>query len=69
LRGYIQSQDNGAVWVAALASVTLDVMIGTRGVGAAVSGRGLGFVEELATRWGHHGNRDGRVVWFEVDWQ
>lgn len=35
----------------------------------AVSGRGLGFVEELATRWGHHGNRDGRVVWFEVDWQ
>jgi anti-sigma regulatory factor (Ser/Thr protein kinase) len=35
----------------------------------AVSGRGLGFVEELATRWGHLGDRDGRVVWFEVEWQ
>jgi anti-sigma regulatory factor (Ser/Thr protein kinase) len=35
----------------------------------AVSGRGLGLVESLATRWGHLGNRDGRVVWFEVDWQ
>jgi anti-sigma regulatory factor (Ser/Thr protein kinase) len=33
------------------------------------SGRGLGLVESLATRWGHLGNRDGRVVWFEVDWQ
>ena len=33
------------------------------------SGRGLGLVESLATRWGHLGNRDGRVVWFEMDWQ
>jgi hypothetical protein len=32
------------------------------------SGRGLGLVESLATRWGHLGNRDGRVVWFEMDW-
>jgi anti-sigma regulatory factor (Ser/Thr protein kinase) len=35
----------------------------------AVSGRGLGLVESLATRWGHLGDRDGRVVWFEVDWR
>jgi anti-sigma regulatory factor (Ser/Thr protein kinase) len=34
----------------------------------AVSGRGLGMVESLATRWGHLGDRDGRVVWFEVEW-
>jgi serine/threonine-protein kinase RsbW len=33
----------------------------------AVSGRGLGLVELLAARWGHLGDRDGRVVWFEVD--
>jgi anti-sigma regulatory factor (Ser/Thr protein kinase) len=33
------------------------------------SGRGLGLVEGLATRWGYLGNRDGRVVWFEVEWQ
>jgi anti-sigma regulatory factor (Ser/Thr protein kinase) len=33
------------------------------------SGRGLGLIEALATRWGHLGNRDGRVVWFEVEWQ
>ena len=32
------------------------------------SGRGLGLVETLATRWGHLGDRDGRVVWFEVQW-
>jgi anti-sigma regulatory factor (Ser/Thr protein kinase) len=32
------------------------------------SGRGLGLVEMLATRWGHLGGRDGRVVWFEVEW-
>jgi anti-sigma regulatory factor (Ser/Thr protein kinase) len=31
------------------------------------SGRGLGLVELLATRWGHLGDRGGRVVWFEVD--
>jgi anti-sigma regulatory factor (Ser/Thr protein kinase) len=35
----------------------------------ASSGRGLGLVKSLATRWGHLGNRDGRVVWFEMDWQ
>jgi len=33
------------------------------------SGRGLGLVESLATRWGHLGNRDGRVVWCEAAWQ
>jgi serine/threonine-protein kinase RsbW len=35
----------------------------------AVSGRGLGMVESLATRWGHLGDQNGRVVWFEVTWQ
>jgi anti-sigma regulatory factor (Ser/Thr protein kinase) len=35
----------------------------------AVSGRGLSIIESLATRWGHLGDRDGRVVWFEVEWQ
>jgi anti-sigma regulatory factor (Ser/Thr protein kinase) len=34
----------------------------------ASSGRGLGLVESMASRWGHLGDRDGRVVWFEVDW-
>jgi anti-sigma regulatory factor (Ser/Thr protein kinase) len=34
----------------------------------ASSGRGLGIVGALASRWGHLGDRDGRVVWFEVDW-
>ena len=34
----------------------------------ASSGRGLSMVDSLATRWGHLGNRDGRVVWFEMDW-
>ena len=34
----------------------------------AISGRGLGMVESLATRWGHLGDQNGRVVWFEVDW-
>ena len=33
----------------------------------AVSGRGLGLVELLAARWGHHGDRNGRIVWFEMD--
>ena len=33
------------------------------------SGSGLYLVEKLATRWGHLGGRDGRVVWFEVEWQ
>jgi anti-sigma regulatory factor (Ser/Thr protein kinase) len=36
--------------------------------GPAESGRGLYLVEALATRWGHLGNRDGRMVWFEVEW-
>ncbi len=34
----------------------------------ASSGRGLGLVESLATRWGYLGGRDGRVVWFEAEW-
>jgi anti-sigma regulatory factor (Ser/Thr protein kinase) len=34
----------------------------------AESGSGLYLVEALATRWGHLGNRDGRMVWFEVEW-
>jgi anti-sigma regulatory factor (Ser/Thr protein kinase) len=34
----------------------------------ASSGRGLALVESLAGRWGYLGDRDGRVVWFEVDW-
>jgi anti-sigma regulatory factor (Ser/Thr protein kinase) len=33
------------------------------------SGRGLDLVQTLATHWGHLGGRDGRVVWFEVEWQ
>jgi anti-sigma regulatory factor (Ser/Thr protein kinase) len=33
------------------------------------SGNGLYLVEKLATRWGHHGDRHGRVVWFEMDWR
>jgi serine/threonine-protein kinase RsbW len=42
---------------------------GVRSAGElAGSGRGLGLVEALATRWGHLGGRDGRVVWFEVEW-
>lgn len=32
------------------------------------SGLGLSLVDRLATRWGYIGNRDGRVVWFEVQW-
>ena len=27
-----------------------------------------GLVESLATRWGHLGDRNGRVVWFEAAW-
>jgi anti-sigma regulatory factor (Ser/Thr protein kinase) len=33
------------------------------------SGRGLGLVESLATRWGYLGDRNGRVVWFEAEWR
>jgi anti-sigma regulatory factor (Ser/Thr protein kinase) len=32
-------------------------------------GVGLGLVEAIAARWGHLGDQDGRVVWFEVEWQ
>ncbi|PRY01576.1 ATP-binding protein [Allonocardiopsis opalescens] len=32
------------------------------------SGRGLGFVQLLAQRWGCDGGPDGRSVWFELDW-
>jgi anti-sigma regulatory factor (Ser/Thr protein kinase) len=46
-----------------------ETMPGVRPAGElARSGRGLGLVETLATRWGHLGDRDGRVVWFEVQW-
>jgi anti-sigma regulatory factor (Ser/Thr protein kinase) len=31
-------------------------------------GAGLKLVETIAARWGHLGDHDGRVVWFEVDW-
>lgn len=30
-------------------------------------GAGLGVVELIATRWGHHGDENGRVVWFELE--
>ena len=33
------------------------------------SGAGLSIVEMIAARWGSHGGRSGRVVWFEMDWQ
>jgi anti-sigma regulatory factor (Ser/Thr protein kinase) len=33
------------------------------------SGRGLSLVDSLATRWGHLGDPNGRVVWFEAEWQ
>ena len=43
---------------------------GVRPAGALTSsGRGLGLVETLTARWGHLGDRDGRVVWFEVEWR
>lgn len=29
-------------------------------------GRGLHIVDALADRWGHHSDRDGTVVWFEL---
>jgi anti-sigma regulatory factor (Ser/Thr protein kinase) len=29
-------------------------------------GRGLHIVDALADRWGHHSDRDGNVVWFEL---
>lgn len=32
------------------------------------SGAGLRLVLAIAARWGHHGGRAGRVVWFEVEW-
>lgn len=33
------------------------------------SGRGLALVEAIATSWGHHGGKHGRVVWFEMEWE
>jgi anti-sigma regulatory factor (Ser/Thr protein kinase) len=30
-------------------------------------GAGLGLVESIAARWGHLGDGDGRVVWFELE--
>ena len=30
------------------------------------TGRGLGLVEELSTRWGVEKRPDGKTVWFEV---
>lgn len=33
----------------------------------ATSGQGLTLVTALAARWGHHGNRRARTVWFEID--
>jgi anti-sigma regulatory factor (Ser/Thr protein kinase) len=33
------------------------------------SGVGLGLVEGLASYWGFYGDVEGRVVWFEMDWQ
>jgi serine/threonine-protein kinase RsbW len=37
---------------------------------AGESGRGLSVVERLADRWGHYSaGPDGRVVWFELEWQ
>jgi anti-sigma regulatory factor (Ser/Thr protein kinase) len=35
---------------------------------AAEAGRGLGLVELLADRWGHSGDHDGRLVFFELNW-
>jgi anti-sigma regulatory factor (Ser/Thr protein kinase) len=32
------------------------------------SGTGLALVETLADAWGFHGDEDGRVVWFAVEW-
>ena len=32
-------------------------------------GRGLGLVELLADRWGYSGDRNGRSVFFELDWK
>lgn len=40
-----------------------------KGGEAAESGRGLGVVAALAKRWGHEGGPDGRIVWFELEWQ
>ena len=33
------------------------------------SGVGLGLVEAVADFWGYYGDAEGRVVWFEMDWQ
>ncbi len=33
------------------------------------SGYGLGLVDLMAHRWGHHGGRRSRVVWFMLEWK
>jgi anti-sigma regulatory factor (Ser/Thr protein kinase) len=33
------------------------------------SGCGLALVETMATRWGHFGSYQSRVVWFEMEWE
>jgi len=33
------------------------------------SGAGLKVVDTVADRWGFHGGKRGRVVWFEMSWQ
>jgi hypothetical protein len=37
----------------------------TCALGCETSGRGLALLEVLAKRWGYHGDRNGRTVWFE----
>jgi len=32
-----------------------------------LSGRGLGIIDVLASRWGSASTADGKVVWFELD--
>jgi len=46
-------------------AVTAPQIAGQHATG--LSGRGLAIVEALASRWGHHGDQNGRTVWFELD--
>jgi hypothetical protein len=34
----------------------------------AEDGRGLGLVEQIASRWGHCSDEHGRTIWFELRW-
>jgi anti-sigma regulatory factor (Ser/Thr protein kinase) len=34
----------------------------------AEEGRGLGLVSQIADRWGHSGNQNGRSVFYELRW-